>query len=325
MTGDGASDQDLPREGRAGGRARLGRSRVGGSGRRPTQGRAGAPGEPPGHRDGRSRRGPTWSSTSREPRAASGTGSAASCRSARSACGWCGRPSNCLGVYAEVRHAGPGKPRRRRRGARIGSSRPSTRVCRGLHRTQESAVSAQITVTVAGSERSVPAGTTAGELFADEQRGAQAVVVAAGRRRAARPGPRAGRRRRRRAGRPGLARRPRGAAALGGPRAGPGRAAGQPGGPARHRAAGPRRLLLRLRRRGSVHPRGPEGAREGHAADRQREPDLPAPGRDRGRGPGRAGRRALQARADRPQGRPRRHRESSRPSRAPTRRSEPAS
>jgi threonyl-tRNA synthetase len=39
-------------------------------------------------------------------------------------------------------------------------------------------VSAQITVTVAGSERSVPGGTTAGELFADDQRGATAGVVA---------------------------------------------------------------------------------------------------------------------------------------------------
>jgi threonyl-tRNA synthetase len=39
-------------------------------------------------------------------------------------------------------------------------------------------VSAQITVTVAGSERSVSEGTTAGELFPDAQRGPQAVVVA---------------------------------------------------------------------------------------------------------------------------------------------------
>jgi threonyl-tRNA synthetase len=39
-------------------------------------------------------------------------------------------------------------------------------------------VSAQITVSVAGSERSVPAGTTAAELFADDARGPQAVVVA---------------------------------------------------------------------------------------------------------------------------------------------------
>jgi threonyl-tRNA synthetase len=39
-------------------------------------------------------------------------------------------------------------------------------------------VPAEITVTVAGSERSVPVGTTAGELFPDEQRGPQAVVVA---------------------------------------------------------------------------------------------------------------------------------------------------
>jgi threonyl-tRNA synthetase len=39
-------------------------------------------------------------------------------------------------------------------------------------------VPAEITVSVAGSERSVPAGTTAGELFPDDQRGAQAVVVA---------------------------------------------------------------------------------------------------------------------------------------------------
>ncbi len=39
-------------------------------------------------------------------------------------------------------------------------------------------MSAQITVTVAGDQRSVPEGTTAGELFPDAQRGAQAVVVA---------------------------------------------------------------------------------------------------------------------------------------------------
>jgi threonyl-tRNA synthetase len=39
-------------------------------------------------------------------------------------------------------------------------------------------VSAQITVSVAGSERSVPAGTTAAELFEDAARGPQAVVVA---------------------------------------------------------------------------------------------------------------------------------------------------
>ncbi|HEX3003511.1 MAG TPA: threonine--tRNA ligase [Angustibacter sp.] len=39
-------------------------------------------------------------------------------------------------------------------------------------------MSAQITVSVAGSERSVPAGTTAAELFEDASRGPQAVVVA---------------------------------------------------------------------------------------------------------------------------------------------------
>jgi threonyl-tRNA synthetase len=39
-------------------------------------------------------------------------------------------------------------------------------------------VSAQITVSVAGSERSVPVGTTAAELFEDASRGPQAVVVA---------------------------------------------------------------------------------------------------------------------------------------------------
>ncbi len=39
-------------------------------------------------------------------------------------------------------------------------------------------MSAQITVSVAGSERSVPAGTTAGELFEDAARGPQTVVVA---------------------------------------------------------------------------------------------------------------------------------------------------
>jgi threonyl-tRNA synthetase len=43
---------------------------------------------------------------------------------------------------------------------------------------QEALVSAQITVSVAGSERSVPVGTTAGDLFEDAARGPQAVVVA---------------------------------------------------------------------------------------------------------------------------------------------------
>ena len=123
-------------------------------------------------------------------------------------------------------------------------------------------------------------------------------------RRAARPAPAAGRRRGRRGRDHRLARRPGGAAALRGARARAGGAGGQPEGAPRHRTADHRRLLLRLRRRHPVHPGGPQGDREGHGPDRQGGPDLPPVGRHRGRGARRAARRAVQARADRPQGRP---------------------
>ena len=51
-----------------------------------------------------------------------------------------------------------------------------------------------------------------------------------------------------------------------------------------------------------VHARRPQADREADARDRQGGPDLPAPGRHRRRRPRRAGRRAVQARADRAQG-----------------------
>ena len=160
-------------------------------------------------------------------------------------------------------------------------------------------MSAQITVNVAGSERSVPEQTTAADLFPEDRAVLVARVngelrdlahvLADGDVRRAGAG--------RRAGRPGRA------APLRRPRARPGGAGGAPQGPARHRPAGPGRLLLRLRRRGAVQPRRPQGAREGHAAHRQRGPDLRAPRDHRRRGARRAGGRALQVRADRPQGR----------------------
>ena len=61
----------------------------------------------------------------------------------------------------------------------------------------------------------------------------------------------------------------------------------------------PRRLLLRLRRRDPVPPRRPQGPREGDAAHHQRGPDLRAPRRHRRRGARGAGARALQVRARR--------------------------
>ena len=99
----------------------------------------------------------------------------------------------------------------------------------------------------------------------------------AGQRRASRPGPPAGRRRCRRAGGHRLGRRAGRPSALVRPRAGPGRPAAAPRRQARHRPADPRRVLLRLRRRHAVPPRRPQGARAGHAEDRQRGPAVRAP------------------------------------------------
>ena len=53
----------------------------------------------------------------------------------------------------------------------------------------------------------------------------------------------------------------------------------------------------------AVHPRRPAAHRQADAADRQGGPVLRPPGGHRRRGPRRARRRAVQARADRPQGR----------------------
>ena len=118
---------------------------------------------------------------------------------------------------------------------------------------------------------------------------------------APRPRPQAERRRRGRTGRHRLARRSRHPAALHRSRDGPGRAGAVPGGEARHRAPDHRRLLLRLRRARAVHPGRPRSHRDPDAQDRQGGAEVrPSRGLRRRRTRG-AGRRAVQARADRPQ------------------------
>ncbi len=112
-------------------------------------------------------------------------------------------------------------------------------------------------------------------------------------------------------------RRPEHPAPLHRARPGAGGPGSVPAGQARHRAADRERLLLRLRRAGGLHPRRPEGDRAEDAPDRQAGPAVQPPGRQRRRGPRRARRRALQARADRPQGR--RHRAGRRRRRRPGR------
>ena len=111
------------------------------------------------------------------------------------------------------------------------------------------------------------------------------------------------RRRRGRAGRRRHRGRPQRHPALGRARAGPGRAAGVPRRQARHRPADHRRLLLRLRRRPSRSPRRISTALEKRMRKIVKDgPAVLPPGRRvQGRGPRRAGRRALQARADRRQ------------------------
>ena len=74
-------------------------------------------------------------------------------------------------------------------------------------------------------------------------------------------------------------RRPRHPAALHRPRAGAGRPGALPRGEARHRPADRERLLLRLRRRGPVRPRGPREDRDPDAQDRQGGPAVLPPGR----------------------------------------------
>ena len=111
-------------------------------------------------------------------------------------------------------------------------------------------------ITVDGSERQVAAGTTAAEVFEGDRSviaarvGGELRDLAHVRRR----------RRRGRAGRDRLRRRPGDPAALDRARDGAGRAGAVPGREARHRPADRERLLLRLRRRDAVHPRGPRRA-----------------------------------------------------------------
>ena len=157
-----------------------------------------------------------------------------------------------------------------------------------------------ITLTVDGIATTVEPGTTGTDLYS-ARRDVVVVRVDGELRDLHLP---AGRRRRRRGRDHRGARRPGRPAALGGARARAGRPGGRPDRQAGHRPADHRRLLLRLRRGHPVHPGGPQGDREGHGPDRQGGPDLPTLGRHRGRGAPRAARRAVQARADRPQGRP---------------------
>ncbi len=103
-------------------------------------------------------------------------------------------------------------------------------------------------------------------------------------------------------------RRPQRAAALDGARARAGRTGPVPRGEARHRTADRGWLLLRLRGGHAVPPGRPRPAREAHAGDHQGGPALPpAALRLHRGGQGRTRRRAVQARAGRPQVR-RRHR-----------------
>ena len=155
----------------------------------------------------------------------------------------------------------------------------------------------------------VPAGTTAADAVAAAglpATGPKAIVVVRDPEgTAARPGLGARRPTRRstpvRDRRAGRAQR---AAPLHRARAGAGGAGPLPRGQARHRAADRQRLLLRLRRAQAVPSRGSRQAREADAGDHQVGPDVPAPPlRLAGRGQGRAGRRAVQARAGRHQGR----------------------
>src|SRR5699024_10658227 len=85
------------------------------------------------------------------------------------------------------------------------------------------------------------------------------------------------------------------------PRARPGRAEDEPRREARHRPAHHRRLLLRLRRRRALHPRGAQGAREGDEPDRQVGSALRAPRDQRRRRPCRGVLRAVQPRPARPE------------------------
>ena len=108
--------------------------------------------------------------------------------------------------------------------------------------------------------------------------------------------------RRRRVGPDRLQGRPRHPAPLHRARDGAGGAAALPRGQARHRPAGHRRLLLRLRRREAVRPRGPRQDRDRDAQDHQGGSALRASRHHRRRRDQRAPGRALQDRAHRAQG-----------------------
>ncbi len=201
-----------------------------------------------------------------------------------------GHREHCLGVYAEVVTPGRINLGDVVSRARLGSSAyirsapaPAPSASRGV------SVSAQITVTVAGSERSVTGGHDGRRPVPRRASAApHAVVVARVGGRAARP----------RHELPTVTRssrspwtRPTGSCVLRHSAAHVLAQAVQQVNPQARLGIGPpdpRRVLLRLRRGRAVHPRGPEGPREGHAADRQRVAELPAPGRVRRRGAGRA-------------------------------------
>ena len=159
---------------------------------------------------------------------------------------------------------------------------------------------AAVSITVNSAATEVEAGTTAGEALKAAGVKDTAVARVDGELRDLAHVARRGRGRRGRAVRERG--RPRGAAALRRPRAGPGRPGAVPRHAAGHRAAGQGRLLLRLPAGAAVHARGPRGHREEDERHHAAAAAVQPPRRRRGRGPRRAGAREVQARADRAQG-----------------------
>ena len=169
-------------------------------------------------------------------------GPALSAMTARAAASWL--PARCPGMPGR-RPPAQGIPMRGTRLVPIASGNqfcPTTR--------EFTVPSQQLSITLAGSEHVVEAGTTAGAALgsgAEHRRGQ-------GQRRAARSGQRGRRRRPHRAGGHCQRRRPVHPAAFHRARHGPSRAGTVPGGQAGYRAPGGKRVLLRLRRTRSVRP-----------------------------------------------------------------------
>ena len=155
-----------------------------------------------------------------------------------------------------------------------------------------------ISITINDERKEVDASLTGTELFAENKD----IIAVRLNGEPPRPVHAAARRRRGRADHPRQRGWPGHHAPLGHACHGPGGPGDPPGRQARHRSGHQERLLLRLRRQGSVHPGGSQGDREAHAADHQVRAVVPPPRGHRGGGPRRGGRPAVQARTDRRQG-----------------------